>query len=117
MHFGKNLEFLRKREGKILKEMLDFIGIKGTTWSGYENEKSFPNFHEFLRISEKFGISETDLIHADLSNSAEKPKLVLTEHKPKYGLTWEKKYEELEKEYQALKDKYIKCLESKQEIA
>ena len=66
--FGKNLKYLRKINGLNQDAMLDTIGFKGSTWSGYEIEKSFPKFEDLIRISEYFGISEGDLINMDLSN-------------------------------------------------
>lgn len=67
MFFGKNLQYLRKLKGLNQGEMLDIIGIKRTTWGGYENGTSFPKFDDLLKIAEYFDISETDLIRKDLS--------------------------------------------------
>lgn len=68
LFFGKNLKFLRKSKNLNQAEMLDTIGFNGSTWSGYELEKSFPKFEDLLKISEYFGINEYDLIHVDLQN-------------------------------------------------
>lgn len=47
--------------------MVDFIGFKQSTWGGYETGKSFPSLKDFLKICETFGVSETELLHKDLS--------------------------------------------------
>ncbi len=101
LFFGKNLEFLREKEGLKQTEMIDFIGIVRTTWNNYENQKSFPKLEEFVRIAQKFSISETDLLHTDLSKEAAK-------HLPKAG-----EYIDFEKEYYKVLRKYTDCLEGK----
>lgn len=65
--FHKNLNYLRLSKGLKLAEMPDSIGFARSTWSGYELGNSFPNFKDLIKISEFFGVSESDLIHADLS--------------------------------------------------
>lgn len=68
--FSKNVRFLREQRGLKQSEMIDFIGIKQSTWGGYETGKSFPNLTDFLEIAEAFGVTETELIHTDLSKNA-----------------------------------------------
>lgn len=70
IYFGKNLKFLREKKGLKQSEMIDFIGIKQTTWNGYENEKSFPKFEDLIKISKIFDVSETELIHTNLESSS-----------------------------------------------
>jgi len=67
--FGKNLKYLRECKNLILDEVHASIGFARSTWSGYENGKSFPNFKDFLKISEYFGVAESDLLHTDLKES------------------------------------------------
>lgn len=102
LFFGKNLCYLRELKGKKQAEMPDFIGIAQTTWNNYENQKSFPKLEEFVRISKHFDISETDMLHTDLSKEAAK-------HLPKAG-----EYIDFEKEYYKVLRKYNECLESSQ---
>lgn len=71
LFFGKNLKYLRKQKGLNQTEMPNSIGFKASTWSGYELEKSFPKFEDFLKICEYFDISETDLLHKDLSDGGD----------------------------------------------
>lgn len=57
------------RESKSLKqtEMKAVLGIERTTWNNYENGVSKPNVDGLTAIAKFFGISETDLLHTDLS--------------------------------------------------
>lgn len=67
--FANNLRYLRKLRGYTLAEMEASSGFKRSTWSGYEKGSSFPNFSELIKISEYFGVGETELLHVDLSNT------------------------------------------------
>ena len=67
--FTQNLAFLRDQMEVSQSEMAESIGFKRTTWSGYENGKSKPNYSDLLKIAEYFGISLSDLIERDLGNS------------------------------------------------
>ena len=49
-------------------QMQSHIGIKQTTWNGYEMEKSTPYLHVAIKISEYFGYSLGDLIDKDIEN-------------------------------------------------
>jgi len=68
LFFGENLKFLREKKGLKQSEMIDFVGVKQTTWNGYEKGNSFPKFEDLIKISKYFDISETDLIHNDLES-------------------------------------------------
>lgn len=69
-NLGRNLLFLRKLRKLQQAEMLDAIGIKATTWSMYESDKSQPNLDVLISISKYFEVSETDLLHEDLEHNA-----------------------------------------------
>lgn len=72
IHFAKNIKYLREKENYKQEEMLDLVGVKRSTWSGYENGTSKPNLEDFIRIAEFFDISETDLLHnPDIESSYE----------------------------------------------
>ena len=73
--FGKNLEFLRKKAGLNQAQMADSIGFKRTTWAGYESNKSLPKVEDLMTISEYFGISESELLHIDISDVGFSPYL------------------------------------------
>lgn len=68
-YFGTNIALLRKRKGLSQAEMLDFTGIKSSTWSDYERSKTEPDFDALLKISEFFGIDIDSLLKEDLSSS------------------------------------------------
>lgn len=65
--FAKNLKHLRSVRGLKQSDMLDLAGFKQSTWNGYERGASTPNIDDLIRISDFFGIGESDLLHADLS--------------------------------------------------
>lgn len=67
LHFSTNLKFLRQQRNLIQADMLELLGFKPSTWNGYETGNSVPTFKDLLIISEYFDISETDLIHKDLT--------------------------------------------------
>ncbi|MGN7787383.1 helix-turn-helix domain-containing protein [Niabella sp. 22666] len=67
--FGQNLKFLREKNNWKQSQMIDLVGVKASTWGMWENEKSYPNFLDLLKISNYFGVKETELIHSDLSNA------------------------------------------------
>lgn len=70
-YLGKNLLYLRQLKGWQQAEIQDRLNIKPTTWSMYENGKSQPNLDTLIHISKYFEVSETDLIHKDLSADAQ----------------------------------------------
>ena len=67
-YFGKNLRALRMSNDLTQSDIEPLLGFKQTTWNNYELNKSFPKFEDLVRISKYFGISESDLIHANLSD-------------------------------------------------
>jgi transcriptional regulator with XRE-family HTH domain len=67
---GKNLLFLRKTKGWQQAEIPSKLDIKATTWGNYETGTSQPNLDVLMSISKFFGVSETDLLHKDLSTDA-----------------------------------------------
>lgn len=67
---GKNLLFLRKLKGWQQSEIQAKLDIKASTWGNYETGISQPNLNVLIYISKYFGISETDLLHKDLSTDA-----------------------------------------------
>ena len=64
---GRNLLFLRKSKGWQQSEIYTAIGIKASTWGNYENFVSQPNLDVLILISKYFGITESELLHEDLS--------------------------------------------------
>ncbi len=66
-HFGNNVQFLRESKGLKQSQMLDTIGYPRTTWNNYEKNKSTPNLDDLIKIARFFGVTETELLHVDLS--------------------------------------------------
>lgn len=54
------------RKGKKLKQS-DVPGFSASTWGNYETGFSKPGLDDLLSISKYFGITETQLLHTDLS--------------------------------------------------
>jgi transcriptional regulator with XRE-family HTH domain len=71
LFFAGNLKYLRLKNKLGWPEILSSIDIKRTTWSGYENKKSFPSLADFIRIAEYFDILENELLHSDLSQGGD----------------------------------------------
>ena len=69
MNFANNLKYLREKRGLKQTELCDLIGFKQSQWSSWEIGSSVPRFLDLIKISDYFNISETDLIHTDLSKS------------------------------------------------
>src|SRR5665647_434132 len=67
-YFASNIKFLRNRKGLQQAEICILIGFKQSTWSGYENDFSKPNFKDLLKIIEFFEVSASGLLEIDLSN-------------------------------------------------
>ena len=65
--FAQNVKYLREKNGLKQSEMLDFVGFPQSTWNNYEKGKSMPNVADLIKLSQKFDILESDLLHSDLS--------------------------------------------------
>ena len=61
------MKFLRVSRNLKQTEIQSSIGIDRTTWSNYENDKSFPKLELFHTISSYFGVNADDLLNKDLS--------------------------------------------------
>jgi transcriptional regulator with XRE-family HTH domain len=71
--FGNNLKYLRTRAGLTQDDLLPLLGIKRSTWANYEKGTSTPYVHELMKISDFWGIDETNLLrNADLPKLVEK---------------------------------------------
>lgn len=64
--FGKNLNYLRKKQGLTIQEIASMVGFTRTQWTNYENHLSFPKFIDLIKIAKYFDIQETTLIHVDI---------------------------------------------------
>lgn len=66
-YFKKNIRYLRETLKLKQDEMLAGTGIKGGTWSNYENGRTEPGIDTMITISKFFGVELSDLIETDLS--------------------------------------------------
>jgi transcriptional regulator with XRE-family HTH domain len=73
-YFASNIKFLRKRKGLQQAKICILIEFKQSTWSGYENGFSKPNFKDLLKIIDFFEVSASELLEMDLSNVTPKRK-------------------------------------------
>jgi transcriptional regulator with XRE-family HTH domain len=71
MHFSNNIKLLRKRRGRTQDEMSNFLELKRSTLSGYENGVAQPNIEALVAFSNYFNISIDTLIKIDLSKLSE----------------------------------------------
>ena len=60
--FGKNLERIRKEQGKSRKELATAIGITEISFGAYCTGKKFPSIDKLLKIAEMLQCSVSDLI-------------------------------------------------------
>jgi len=67
-YFGLNVKHLRLAKKLKTSEMFDSIGFTQSQWNNYERGVSFPKFEDLIKIAKYFGVTETELIHTDLSN-------------------------------------------------
>ena len=67
--FAENVKHLRENDRLKLNEMQSYLGFPRSTWNGYERGTSFPNFKDLMKISEYFGVLESDLLHTYLPES------------------------------------------------
>lgn len=71
--FDKNLKTLRKKKGLRQQDMKIVIGFTQARWSSYESGVAQPGLDDFIRIADYFCISETDLLHKDISKEDHQP--------------------------------------------
>jgi transcriptional regulator with XRE-family HTH domain len=66
-YLAKNLKWLRERKGIKQTEVESYIGFKSTTWNNYEKGVSKPGLDDLIKISKYFEVTETQLLHKDVS--------------------------------------------------
>jgi transcriptional regulator with XRE-family HTH domain len=71
MYFNSNIKFMRKRRGRTQEEMANFINMKRSTLSGYENGVAEPGIEALIALSNYFNIAIDTLIKIDLSKLTE----------------------------------------------
>lgn len=72
MELGKRLKDLRNKHNITQEEFADKLYVSRQTISSWENDKSYPDIHSLLMISELFKISLDDLVKGDIEIMEEK---------------------------------------------
>ena len=72
MEFGARLKECRARSEMTQEELADKLYVSRQTISSWETDKSYPDIHSLLMISELFGISLDALIKGDIETMREK---------------------------------------------
>jgi len=67
--FAENIKYLRENDGLKQSQMLDTIGFAQSTWNNYERGNSKPYIDDLIKISQYFGISESDILHTEIPGS------------------------------------------------
>jgi len=71
MYFSSNIKYLRKRKGRTQDEVAFSLGMKRSTFSGYENEVAQPNIEALMAFSKYYNISIDTLVKIDISTLSE----------------------------------------------
>ena len=72
MELGQRLKDLRNKHNITQEEFADKLYVSRQTISSWENDKSYPDIHSLLMISELFKISLDDLVKGDVEIMEEK---------------------------------------------
>lgn len=71
MFIQSNIKFLRRRRGRTQDDVSGFLGMKRSTYAGYENGVAEPGIEELRLFSDYFRISMDTLVRMDLSSLSE----------------------------------------------
>ena len=71
MYFSSNIKLLRKHRGRTQDDVAFALGMKRSTYSGYENEIAEPGLDALVSFSKYFGIAIDTLVKIDLSTMTE----------------------------------------------
>lgn len=71
MFFHSNIKLLRKRRGRTQDDVAFALGLKRSTYSGYENRIAEPDIEQLMAFSKFFGISIDTLVSVDLGRLSE----------------------------------------------
>jgi transcriptional regulator with XRE-family HTH domain len=66
-YIAKNLTRLRKSKNRTQDDVAFAIGLKRSTYSGYENEISVPTIEVIMKLADYFEISIDNLVRVDLT--------------------------------------------------
>lgn len=65
--FGKNIKYLRKKNGMTQQEFGDLFGKSSDAVSAWERGLRIPIVEETMKVAERFNVLVVDLIEKDLS--------------------------------------------------
>ncbi len=68
MYIKSNIKLLRKRKGRTQDEVANFLGMKRSTYSGYENGVAEPGIDALVLFSGYFGVAIDTLVKVDLNS-------------------------------------------------
>lgn len=66
MELGKRIKFYRERDGLSQENLAEKIYVSRQSISNWENEKSYPDIHNILQLSELFCVSLDELVKGDV---------------------------------------------------
>ncbi len=72
MELGKRLKECRTKSEMTQEELADKLYVSRQTISSWENDKSYPDIHSLLMISDLFGVSLDSLVKGDIEIMKEK---------------------------------------------
>ena len=72
MELGKRLKDLRNQNNMTQDELAERLFVSRQTISSWENDKSYPDIHSLLMISELFSVSLDTLVKGDIEIMKEK---------------------------------------------
>ena len=72
MELGKRLKECRAKSEMTQEELADKLYVSRQTISSWENDKSYPDIHSLLMISDLFGVSLDSLVKGDIEIMKEK---------------------------------------------
>jgi len=71
MFIQSNIKFLRKRKGRTQDDVSNFLGMKRSTYAGYESGVAEPGIRELNLFSDYYKISMDTLVRVDLASLSE----------------------------------------------
>ena len=77
MNIGKKIKELRKQRGITQEQLAESIGISFQAVSKWETGSSVPDVETMVKISELYGITVNDIVHADLTKIKYQKEIVI----------------------------------------
>jgi len=71
MYFSSNIKLLRKRRGRTQDEVANYLKMKRSTLSGYENKVALPSIENLIAFSDYFNVAIDTLLKVDLGRLSE----------------------------------------------